>query len=1101
MKKELLFLSVLTGLLLPTQSLYAQGECAGCLPSGIPFSPPPDSLRVGVILVQFSDWATNPDARGGSCQIDFPNGINHYTYQMYYDHIFSTNYRTAPPYGKRTHDQEDLFGSMKEFYKEMSYNKFTFKSTSGIINPPDPANPNLPKWVTLTQTKSYWQSQPKNPNGLLAAALAASGYSTSGYDKVILIYAGNEVGDGLNPTATLSGFVYQVGEKTGLAPRGRSTTLGTFYGIGTHCHEFGHLLGLIDQKDQPQRPSGLSNFELMAVGNQGFMDGSPFNASLGGFHAPTPFSGYSKLKLGWATYEEINSDGPIIFPSLDETDRICVRFINDANHADWDEGEYFFFDNRRPLFTNGNRTFDGDMMNGLLVWHHANSNFSHNGLRFDVEEANGLDQVGDGIGSARNDHLFPGTAGNYTAFTPYTNPNSNKKDGTRSAFALTCVKVNGSGSSAYVTANAYLNFYTGTWSGNVTTNTAWGATVTVTTNVTVNSGVTLTIDPGSVIQFQSGTSLTVNGRLVADSNDPTRRITFTGATATPGFWNGMRINSGSSSNVSTLRRCDIQYATDGITITYTGNSNNVTVDKCNIRSNSYGVYINGNGYSGATLHPTISNNFITDNDATGIDLENYAKPTITGNRIENNYMGYGISANSNSSATITYNFISGHTLVSGIDLGYSSLAQLHRNTIRNNALDGVSMFFNSNVTAYGADTSKGRNDIRFNNDNGIYAYQSSPIFGKDVSNEWGNNWISDNAGYQAYQNYAGYLVRAERCYWSGQQSDVFGNVDVSPYLTSAPSPVGWGKSDAYDPTYLKPSKSGTTTELPTAETNHNLMTSVVAARTNASPLNWSEDLKAAIDEGLTTGDWSRASELITGLHRELQDARLPNVDFTLVADYANNPKVISFVRKMLALVLMEKELVENRIATALAKLVAFGQNNVEHKAELLANAGLIHLYRQNDLAAAQTVLAQLQTMAQNGDASAVEHVKVFGRIIENYHRHRSESSTELGKPIATPPQTPTPPTTPALAQNYPNPFNPTTVIRFHLDERQKVRLVIYDLAGHRVRTLVEGELPAGEQAISWDGRDQQGRSTASGVYFYELVTGNKIERRKMTLLR
>ncbi|MCI0554908.1 MAG: hypothetical protein L0287_28495, partial [Anaerolineae bacterium] len=412
-------------------------------------------------------------------------------------------------------------------------------------------------------------------------ALAVSGYSINGYDKIAVIYAGvSGLGARIDSYPGKAGcFVYQMTERVPLN-RGRTQTVGTFEGIGTHAHEFGHALGLFDQKDQPQRPSGLSNFELMAVGNQGFMDGNHLNASLGGFHAPTPLSGYSKLKLGWATYEEINSDGPIIFPSLDETDRICVRFINDTDHADWDEGEYFFFDNRRPLFTNNTRTFDGDMMNGLLIWHHANSTFTHNGLQFDVEEANGVDQVGLGIGSARNENLFPGTADNYTAFTPYTNPNSNKYDGTRSGFALTCIKRNGSGPGAYISANAYLNFYTGTWSGNITTNTAWGGTVTVTTNVTVNSGVTLTIDPGSVIQFQSGTSLTVNGRLVADSNDPNKRITFTGTTATPGFWNGIIINSGSSANVSTLRRCDVQYAVNGIYINYTGNSNNVTVEKC-----------------------------------------------------------------------------------------------------------------------------------------------------------------------------------------------------------------------------------------------------------------------------------------------------------------------------------------------------------------------------------------------------------------------------------------------------------------------------------------------------------------------------------------
>ncbi len=97
-----------------------------------------------------------------------------------------------------------------------------------------------------------------------------------------------------------------------------------------------------------------------------------------------------------------------------------------------------------------------------------------------------------------------------------------------------------------------------------------------------------------------------------------------------------------------------------------------------------------------------------------------------------------------------------------------------------------------------------------------------------------------------------------------------------------------------------------------------------------------------------------------------------------------------------------------------------------------------------------------------------------------------------------------PATTPAgfgLEANYPNPFNPETIIRFHVPERQMVHLVIYDAAGQRLRTLVEGELAAGAQTFSWDGRDEQGSLVASGVYFYRLQVGAKIERRKMTLLR
>jgi hypothetical protein len=93
------------------------------------------------------------------------------------------------------------------------------------------------------------------------------------------------------------------------------------------------------------------------------------------------------------------------------------------------------------------------------------------------------------------------------------------------------------------------------------------------------------------------------------------------------------------------------------------------------------------------------------------------------------------------------------------------------------------------------------------------------------------------------------------------------------------------------------------------------------------------------------------------------------------------------------------------------------------------------------------------------------------------------------------------PKTAGLSQNYPNPFNPETAIRFYLNERQKIQLVIYDVTGQRVRTLVEGEFPIGEHTISWDGRDQHGKLVASGIYFYELLVGNKVERRKMTLIR
>lgn len=71
-------------------------------------------------------------------------------------------------------------------------------------------------------------------------------------------------------------------------------------------------------------------------------------------------------------------------------------------------------------------------------------------------------------------------------------------------------------------------------------------------------------------------------------------------------------------------------------------------------------------------------------------------------------------------------------------------------------------------------------------------------------------------------------------------------------------------------------------------------------------------------------------------------------------------------------------------------------------------------------------------------------------------------------------------------QAMPNPLNPATTIRFTLERDERVLLAVYDVSGRRVRTLVDGDLPAGPQAFAWDGRDEAGRGAASGVYVARL---------------
>ena len=88
-----------------------------------------------------------------------------------------------------------------------------------------------------------------------------------------------------------------------------------------------------------------------------------------------------------------------------------------------------------------------------------------------------------------------------------------------------------------------------------------------------------------------------------------------------------------------------------------------------------------------------------------------------------------------------------------------------------------------------------------------------------------------------------------------------------------------------------------------------------------------------------------------------------------------------------------------------------------------------------------------------------------------------------------------------LSQNYPNPFNPSTVIRFLLPQTSHATLAVYDVLGHRVRTLVDGVQTAGEQRVTWDGRDDRGAAVASGMYFYRLSANGLTQTRKLTLMR
>jgi len=87
-----------------------------------------------------------------------------------------------------------------------------------------------------------------------------------------------------------------------------------------------------------------------------------------------------------------------------------------------------------------------------------------------------------------------------------------------------------------------------------------------------------------------------------------------------------------------------------------------------------------------------------------------------------------------------------------------------------------------------------------------------------------------------------------------------------------------------------------------------------------------------------------------------------------------------------------------------------------------------------------------------------------------------------------------------LGQNYPNPFNPSTIIPYHLPVATPVRLEVFNVLGQHVKTLVEGDRPAGAHTAVWDATDAAGQAVGAGVYIYRLSGGGATSTQKMVLV-
>ncbi len=158
--------------------------------------------------------------------------------------------------------------------------------------------------------------------------------------------------------------------------------------------------------------------------------------------------------------------------------------------------------------------------------------------------------------------------------------------------------------------------------------------------------------------------------------------------------------------------------------------------------------------------------------------------------------------------------------------------------------------------------------------------------------------------------------------------------------------------------------------------------------------------------------------------------------------------------------------------------------------------GMVDLSGKNVLTAGSGDLVRLQAVGDDLSSVRIKHAMLFDR---DGMRLSVQTTGELKMESAKEPESK--PQDFHLAQNYPNPFNPQTSISYALPQDGHAKLVIYNIVGQRVRTLVDEYQPAGYKTVLWDGLDENGDQVASGVYFYKLQADESCAVKKMLLMK
>jgi hypothetical protein len=606
--------------------------------------------------------------------------------------------------------------------------------------------------------------------------------------------------------------------------------------------------------------------------------------------------------------------------------------------------------------------------------------------------------------------------------------------------------------------------FTAITGGTLTTDaTLWGK-LKVLNTITVSSDRTLIIEPNTILNFTTNSSLVVNGTLNAIGTE-TARITLTSHSGTTNSSWGTITLSGSGAAGSQIKYADIKYGTKLEAI----NTSNITIQYCNIENTYDGIRFNNS--TGSILN----NNITTNSLGHGIIAENASNITVKENvltKTNSNRCGVGIYFGGGANGTVALNDI------------------YHWDW-------GICAIWGSSPTSY-SNFNLGKNNRIRNCNTGFSVYRLSyPIFGTPSPSAYMWNSLSDNSFNAkvgiSYPEYESRLFACGNWWGSNPPNTSLFQVGASsylyynPYLTSDP----WGTS-------LK-----------------------IISNADDESVNKTDVKDAPLDDFEII---SGIRLLVQNKIREAKDYfisyinRNPNkrIGYVLLYYCYNDetaPELISYFKSLPGNLSKDFKLLLSYLylkhnASGLSKennyTIISANPNTSLAIRAKLNNAYIALYDENNLNQAIAIFNDVMNKPELSTPIELQlvydaitsYAATYGIAAKNLfylpdfklYEQELEKGLLVGEKVI--------PAQYSLYSNYPNPFNPTTTIKYDLPKDGFVEIAVFDILGRRIITLVNEVKAAGsyEQVFG-------ASILPSGVYIYKIQSGSFIDSKKMILLK